>query len=250
MPLFTDGNISSLADLRGYESSILNLAGAEGIDLASKLALAQREIALELTSFLLKRGALGLQRELTNVIVTEPLLHAHTLGTLAMIYRDAFNSQLNDRYEGKWRQYTELSRRALKQLFEIGVGITATPVPKPQPPEASAMPGGNRPATTYFVRTACVGLTGTTGELSDLILVQANPGDLLRVKAAPLPPGAIGFVLYAGESEEVVARQNDAPLSDGSVWVSPAAGLRTDLPALLVQGPDYYVSNRQQLLRG
>src|SRR4051812_28989004 len=168
MALFTDGNVAALNDLRAYESGILDLAGNEGIDLGAKLSLAHRELGLELLSFLLTQGYGAAQRRgLENVVVTEPLLHCEVMWTLGLIYRDAFNSQLNDRYGAKWKQYTELSRLGLRQSLEIGVGLTATPIPKPEPPFATLLGPANRPAATYTVHAAICGLSGFSGATSD-----------------------------------------------------------------------------------
>ena len=43
MALFTDGAISSLEDLRAYESTIYDLASTERIDLSRKLVLAHQD---------------------------------------------------------------------------------------------------------------------------------------------------------------------------------------------------------------
>ena len=54
----------------------------------------------------------------------------HALHTLAVVYRDAFNNQLNDRYRNKWEEYRELARNAREQTFEFGIGLVATPIPQ------------------------------------------------------------------------------------------------------------------------
>lgn len=251
MALFTDGSIATLADLRAYENSILDLAGAEGIDLAAKLALAQREIGLELTAFLLKNGVFpGLRRELGHVLVTEPLLHAHINTTLSLIYRDVSNSQLNDRYERKWKAYAELARQAFRQLLEVGVGVSGSPVTKAQPPVIGTVPGGLNPASTFYAQAAAMGGSGTTGERSDIVQVLALPGTLLQIQPLSLPTGGTGWMIYAGTAEESLTRQTELPLLPGEIWLAPEAGLRNDLPAIPVQTADYYARNRQQLLRG
>ncbi len=251
MALFTDGNIATLEDLRAYESGILDLAATQGVDLAAKLTLAQRELSLDVTSFLLKRGvAVGAQRQLTNVVVTEPMLHAHVMGTLSLIYRDVYNSQLNDRFEGKWKQYTTLAREAVSRLFEIGVGIVNAPVSKSSVPMVSTVVGGMRPATTWLVRTAAVNWQGFAGAQSDTVVVEVRPGELLRVDPGVLPEGGTGWVISAGDSEGRLFRQTTTPLAAGSIWTSSREGLREDLPAVVAQTPDQYVINRRELLRG
>lgn len=251
MALFTDGSIANLNDLRAYETSILDLAGAEAIDLGAKLSVAMRELQLQIVAFLLRRGCLtDNQRDLHHVVVTEPLLHAHTMLTLSLVYRDAFNSQLNDRYEGKWKQYSELASQASRQLLDIGIGISAWPIPKPQPPAVELLLGGLSTAGSYSVRCALVGPSGLTGAPSDVTTWQTTPGQNIEVTLGDVPAGLTGWILYVADGDGPLLRQTPEPLGSHEVWSCPAEGLRTDLPAVLVQVPDYYVANRRELLRG
>ena len=48
MALFTDQNVSDISDLIAYEANLPEIAGAEGIDLATKVKLAQTEVGAEL----------------------------------------------------------------------------------------------------------------------------------------------------------------------------------------------------------
>src|SRR3984957_790763 len=142
MALFNDGPISTAADLQQYENSILTVASAENIDLGSKLMLAQQELANEVALCLLRRpqrcdqslwedssGFLS-SRDLTNVVVTDPLRKWHVHRTLALVYRDAYNNQLNNRYQGKWAEYETLAKASARVYFQIGVGLVADPVPQ------------------------------------------------------------------------------------------------------------------------
>ena len=73
MALFTDDSIFNSEDLRKYESSILDMASTERIELDVKLELARREIGVKITEFLLEHEAgVSYARDLTNVVVTEP----------------------------------------------------------------------------------------------------------------------------------------------------------------------------------
>src|SRR4051794_7958865 len=168
MSLYTDGQIASLDDLRRYDSTVLDIAGTEGIDLEAKLEIAQREVGLEVTGFLLRNSIdLGVRRDLTKVIVTEPLLHTHAIHTLELAYRDAFSSQLNDRYAGKWKEYRDLSRHAFDLLFDIGVGITESPVPRGNTPITQYVEGGSNGDITYWFALAWIGPNGDRGSLGD-----------------------------------------------------------------------------------
>jgi hypothetical protein len=129
MALFTDGNISTIDDLAAHDSGVMGIAAAEAIDLSRKLAMAQEEVGVELAALMPRLDFLGTQgRELSNVVVTSPLRLWHAFHTLEMVYRDAYNNQLNDRYKGKWEQYRELSGWAAGKLLETGIGISAEPL--------------------------------------------------------------------------------------------------------------------------
>ncbi|MBC8167106.1 MAG: hypothetical protein H7Y20_14710 [Bryobacteraceae bacterium] len=251
MALLTDGIMATLTDLKACESSILDMASIEAIDLTSKLALAQRELTLEVTSFLVRRGYNpGRDLRLDRVAVTEALLHAHITRTLSITFRDASNSQLNDRYTKKWNTYANLAKSATQQLFDVGIGIVNTPVGKAGMPIVMDIPGGLLPATTYYVNAAGVNSTGQTGTPSESVILQCLPGTRLQVQPVALPVGAIGWIISAGIEEDSMLRQNDALLNAGDIWIQPAQGLRSDLPSAGVQEPDFYIANRRELLRG
>ena len=252
MALFTDGNIAELNDLRAYESGILDLAANEGIDLGAKLSLAHREIGLEILSFLVTQGyGVAKQRGLENVIVTEPILHSEVMWTLSLIYRDAFNSQLNDRYGAKWNQYTDLARRGLRQYFEIGIGLTASPIGKPEPPTVSVIPGPSRAASTYSVQVAACGLNGFTGALSDSLTVHCRDNASIMVQlGGVLPERSSGWILYVGEGDSDPKRQNVTPLEENAVWTCPDSGTVQDLPSIQVQRPEFWAVQQRRLLRG
>src|SRR5690242_14119693 len=107
MALFTDGPLSGIQDLSAYDSQLLDLASAESIDLTRKLAAAQDDLAVELSVLLAnlkfpqQPSWLTPRPDLANVVVTHPLKLWHIYLSLEMVYRDAYNSELNDRYAGK-----------------------------------------------------------------------------------------------------------------------------------------------------
>jgi hypothetical protein len=251
MALFTDGSISTISDLQQYESSVLDVAATERIDLAHKMEVSQREIALELTAFLLRKGCpLGPNRELSNVIVTESIAHWHIVHALELLYRDAYNSQVNDRYRGKWENFSILTDRAQRLVFDIGVGITTCPVPRAQTPIIEALPGSLLPANTYYVRIAWQGRRGTRGDWSPLEAITVPPGTRLGVTVPAQPLNANGAWVYAGTSKETLLRQNEQVVDAGERWTQPITGLRSDLAPIPAQSPDYYVINRREMLRG
>lgn len=247
MALFTDGTIAKLADLRAYESGVLDLASAEGVDVAAKLRVAQKELSTELVPFLTRRGA---SRDLRHVVVNDAMTQSHALRTLALIYRDLYQSRLNDRYEGKWREYALQADRAMQRMFDAGVGVTRSPLGQTLPAAASVIAGGLLPVRTYCLQVALAGAGGTTGARSEPMSLSLGLGQKAVVAAPAMSPGASGWFVYAGESEDKATVQTANPLAPDEVWSEPNSGLATGLQAWPVQGPDYFVENRRDWLRG
>jgi len=157
MALFTDGPPSTIEELAAVDSQLLNVADVEGIDVTQKLTLAQDELSLELLTLLTPNSYYGQwfwatpRPNLDTVVVTHPLKLWHTYRALEMVYSDAYNSQLNDRYAGKQDQFHQMGKWAYEKLREMGLGIAVAPLPKAAPPAAvMAQPasGSNLPDGT------------------------------------------------------------------------------------------------------
>jgi hypothetical protein len=251
MALFTDGNICSTEDLRQYESSILDVASTEGIELEAKLKLAQREIGVAITVFLLEQETGSSHaRELNNIVVTDALAQWLSLQSLALTYRDVYNIQNNDRYLGKWKEYERLAEAASARFFQVGVGITADPVAKAALPDCASTGGGTLPLSTYYVQTAWQSAAGSIGAPSEALPVTTNPGTLLTVRAARPPSNAVGWQVYVGQSEDEMRRQTPGPIAIGATWTLPAAGLGPGFDGRPGQTPDLYVTRTREWRRG
>ena len=226
MALFTDGLICDQEVLREYESSILDVARVEEVELTPKLRVAQREIAFEIAAFLQRNGSqyLAPDLELTNVVVSAPLRHWHAVHSLSVIYRDAYFHHLNDRFREKWAQYALLSREARHRFFTSGVGIAAEPLAKPSAPAWDLVGGGSMPARRYLVAVALVSGERVSAA-SDPFEVEADAGTLVRLHLAA-QGGNIRWQVYAGVDEQLV-RQTASPLPGGSLWTEPAGGIAT-----------------------
>ena len=114
MALFTDQSVSEISDLIAYEANLPEISSAEGIDLETKIRLAQTELLAHLEAASQRPGNVyfaqgagwqstggeaNLSRfALNQVVVTPPLKLWHTFQALAIIYRDAYNRKLNDKY--------------------------------------------------------------------------------------------------------------------------------------------------------
>jgi hypothetical protein len=247
--LFTDGNLASIDDLKEYESAVLQTASIEGIDITAKLKLAHRGIGFEIATYLGRHG-FSAPGDLNRVVVSEALLHWHCLHTLELIYRDAYNSQVNDRYLGKWKEYSQSANRAAGTAMGLGIGIVSGPISKALAPVVTAEPGGVLGTRTYSVAISWQAANGSAGGHSDPVVINAPLSTLVRVNAGSAPANATSWFVYAGESESDLRRQNALPLAAGSSWLEPVTGLRSDLPAVPAQSPDWYVRNQRVLPRG
>src|SRR5579871_6178366 len=128
--LLTDGSPNNADDLRVYESAILDVCHTEQIALDVKLNLATEEISEDILDLLLdhtrstdplsgERRMLGV----SDVVVTPQLKRWHAVHTLEIVYRDAFNNQLNDRYLAKFKEYHVLSQNAKDHTYRYGIGL-------------------------------------------------------------------------------------------------------------------------------
>lgn len=250
MALFTDGTIGAPIELKRYESAIQDVAQTENVDLDVKLAVAQDEIGIELEAFLRAEGvSSGADRGLRKVVVTEPLRHWHLLHTLALIYRDVYGVQFNDRYKEKRDEYQRLTEWASSALFRVGVGLVWTPIERPAAPVVSAIPGDG-PSALYYIQTSWTNGTGAEGAPSEIASVMTTAGFVPVVSVAE-PPVTAGFWnVYAGLASTTLALQNDTPLAAGAAWSLTPGGLVEGRAVGNGQAPDYFLRPAQRLLRG
>jgi hypothetical protein len=192
MALFTDGKVASIEDLKDYESAVLQTAALEGIDLTAKLKLAQREIGFEISTFLSRHGYSS-PGDITRVMVTDSLHHWLCLRTLELFYRDAYNSQVNDRYQGKWKEFGQLSRRAADTALDLGIGMVGVPVEKAADLHVSTEPGGILGPRSYYVSMTWLGTNGRTGERCDAVLQEVGASMLVRVAPPQAPANIAGW---------------------------------------------------------
>lgn len=251
MALFTDRGISTSEDLRAYESSVLDVASTEGIELDAKFTLAAGEIAMELSAYLVRQDTASAgMRDLNNIVVTDALANWHRLLTLALIYRDAYNSQMNDRYLGKWKEYTALALKAGILFFDIGIGVSSDPVPKPADPICTLVNGGALLAANYRVQIAWQNRRGAFGAPSNSVSIEMPAGTLLAVTPVDSPPGMAGWAVFLGRLPGEGMRQNATPIAPGATWFMSISGLQNGPALVSNQRPDYYITRDRQLRRG
>jgi|SRR5579872_3506471 len=255
MALFTDGPIHASGELQAYDTNVLTVASTEGIDLTSKIRLAQDEIATELL-LTLRRNATNDPRRhirtrigLGDIVVTAPLKRWHAYKTLELVYRDAYNNQLNDRYQGKRTEYKQLSRNAAETLFEAGVGMVHHPVPKAGPPVVTSVTA-NVSGMQYYVRISWINTLGQEGAVSDLAQITTDNGSSVTI-GSPNTPTEIGYWnVYAGTDPHLPCRQNNTPLPAGATWTPLPAGLTAGPTPGEGQAPEWWFIERHILQRG
>lgn len=254
MALLTDGNPNDAAALRMYESAILDVAAVERIDLEVKLGLATEEISEDVLNILLDhtravdpqsnvRRTIGV----SDVVVTAQMKRWHALLTLQTVYRDAFNNQLNDRYQAKVAEYRELARQARDNTVKFGIGLVTNPVPKADVPILSQQIGPGT-AETFYVEVSWVPATGAEGAPSDVTAFSTGLGTSLVVEAVNPPAVATGFNVYAGLTPTSLALQNAAPVPMGQTFV--ISSLMAGRAPGTGQAPDVFVIGGSTLRRG
>jgi hypothetical protein len=230
MALFTDGAPSNIDELTAHDSQLLTVANVEGIDVTQKLTLAWSELEMELHTMLNAFGTADRMvwqstAGLGSVVVTAPLKLWHTYRALQLVYEDAYNSQMNDRYAGKRDRYGERAMWARERLMEIGIGIAAIPVPRAEKPTVisySGDPGSNLADGTYYVTVTWLNRNGEEGAAAEQTEI-AVAGSTFEVIASTQPPNAVGWNVYAGTDPNAMRLQNNGTLEIGERWTQGAA---------------------------
>ncbi len=254
--LLTDGNPNDTIALTVCETEILNLAATEGIDLDQKLALATEEISQDVLEFLRDptrmvdplpnvRRTIGV----SDVVVSSQMTRWHALHTLAIVYRDAFNNQLNDRYQAKWREYELLAKDGATRTFSYGIGLVSNPVPEAETPSLGTASGAGQ-GGTFYVQVTWVGSTGAEGAPSLATALTVAALNDLVVQGVNPPAVATGFNVYAGTSANATTLQNSAPIPVGETYTVPDGGLIVGTPVGTGQAADTYITGGPMLRRG
>ncbi len=256
MALFTDGPTVTIEDLTRQDSSVLQVSLVEGINLTTKLALAHEEVGLELSS-LLNRDRTNVSSfyaiapvGLRNVVVTTAVRLWHTHQTLASIYRDAYFSQLNDRYKAKWNEYRDLVKWAKEKLLETELGVVNNPVSQAGPPSVIQTAAAESAGTFYFSVTY-VNAAGEEGLPSTVTSITTLDGSAPDIQPVNAPVNVTGWNLYGGTAPESLFLQNSSALdlSTDSVYY-PSSALTSGTVPGSGQKPNYYKKLTRLLQRG
>jgi hypothetical protein len=264
MALFTDRFTVEIADLLAYESDLQAVASAAGIDLQTKLQIAQTEVGAQIEASSRRPGNVfyagnagwqstgaeaSLPRfELPQVIVTPPLKLWLTFQALTLVFRDAHTRKANDKYLPKWREYKELAKWASELLFQTGVGLTAAPIPRAEQPEVGFAPS-SLAGMALYVRVAWTrGTEEGAGSLERAVRTTSNQA--LRLTPAEGPQPATGWNVYLGRRRGEALLQNDGPLEVGEAWTMPESGLAAGREIGDGQRPDLFRTAPRYLQRG
>lgn len=236
MALLVDGDVNRIGNLREHDTSVLEVANGEGIDLQSKLRVAQTEIEEEVEEFLRweGRGLLG------QVYIDTALQRWHALKTLEAVYRDAYFSQLNDRYGERWKAYREMAAAQGRRYLNKGVALVSAALRRPERVNAEIVEGVTA-AASYWVQATFVDGGGRESAASELYVTSSPVPHGLEVSIPYWNATATHWNVYVGWTEEEVYLQNALPVAVGSVWTLPESGLVSGRPAGTGQGPDQLV---------
>ena len=255
MALFIDGEISSLEDLKGQDSQLLDVASVEGIDVTRKVALAQDELGLELETLLgglIREDAVFGQQPgqlLQRVVCTPALKLWHTFRTLELVYIDGYYGQLNDRYKGKRDQFHDRAQWAREKVIQTGIGMAWNPVPRAATPDLVTSPGASLPDGTYYATMAWINAAGEEG-------ASATPGcattdeSVLVVRPATPPVVATAWNVYVGTAPGTLIQQNVEPIAPGQTWRQTKAPSTEGRGPSVGQSPSYMQPVPRVIQRG
>jgi len=259
MALFTDADVVTLDDLLQFETSLVQVASTHGINVDTKINLAVSGISDRVLLWLLRMGASDpqwMRRRvvgLSTVVVTPPVSKWIGFDALSRFYAEAYNVQLNTRFQGKWMEYQQLATEASQMAFDSGVGIVYTPLPKPAMPLVSIQ-NGSGPAQSMYVQTSWVDIRGDEGALSrvngSILPDQSSIAVGMTEGLLGAPTGAIGWNVYLSTTAADLTKQNDQPLTIGATWQMPSSGLIQGVFPVGGQQPDYQIQLSRLLQRG
>ena len=255
MALLTDGSPNTIGALRAHESSITEVAAIECVNVDIKMAVAMEEISESLMAYLVQLGPKDPQyisrRSLgvSTVVVTPPLRRWHALLSIALIYRDAYHNQLNERYHAKWAYFFAAASDARRTLMQTGLGLVYQAIPKSALPTVGTS-AGSWPAGTYEIQVTWVNASGQTGSPSDITTAELATIGAPAVSVGTPPVGAVGWNVYAGQLGGMLAQQNAQVLDPTAVWVGTSTGPVAGVAPGSGQQPDRFITDTQVLLRG
>src|SRR5579884_1205350 len=263
MALFTDPGVITLDHLLPYEGTLAQLAAAHNINVDTKISLATSEIGERIRLILLaqcpyepmwfnpwlNRKLLGLD----SVVITPSLERWLCMQSLSKFFAEAYNLQLNTRFQAKRAEYQQEADKSAETVFRAGLGIVFNPLPRPPMPLLS-VEAGPLPAQSIYIQTTWVDSTGNESAPSPETGFILGDGSSVTVAILPnsegAPRAAAGWNVYGSTKSGALMKQNNTPLPIGSTWQMPGSGFLYGASPGTGQQPDYYLPLSRQLQRG
>ena len=221
MALLVDGPIATVDLLTEYDSNVLGVAAAEGINLTTKL-LRSHDLMLTELERLTQRPS-----ELWDAVWWSPLIRIDCIvwsralrdwqvqEALALIYRDAYFSQLNDRHRARAEEYAVLANAARRNAIQAGFDLVQVPLRRPEAPSITLVAASELGGTFYFVVSHSNDV-GDESSPSRLTSVDVSDGEAADISLSlPAAPNATSWNLYAGTAPDQLFRQNPDPIAIG-----------------------------------
>ncbi len=254
MALFVDGPASTIDDLTDQDAGLLDVALSTNINVSTKLRLAVDEIRTDLQLWLNRPKPTlelvwGPKLHIEQIVITPPLKRWEAMHALTLVYRDAYFSQLVDRYQAKWQEYAQLAGDARESFIASGLGLVCDPVVQASPPVLSATPGPQS-GGTFYASVTWVNAANQEGAPSYASSITVFDGNLMTVGVTRAPKNAVGFNVYAGTSLAAMVLQNELllPVTATYLYV-PGETTQGRLPGT-GQRPEFMRPMVRTLLRG
>ena len=258
MALFTDAGVITLDDLLEFETSLVEVASTHGINVDTKISLSTSAIGDRLLFWLLRSQASDpqwLSRRLlglSTVVVTATLRRWLCFDILSRFFAEAYNVQLNTRFQGKWTEYQQAASQAADLFLISGIGIVYNPLPKPSIPNVAVV-SGTAASQVLYVQTSWVDALGREGSasLTNAVTLPDSSGITVSMAEGVNSPGtAAGWNVYVSDSQDQLYRQNTGPLLVGSTWTLPTSGFVDGVESQDGQQPDFYIIDPKRIQRG
>lgn len=245
MALVADTGWASIEELAREDCGILDLSDREGIDLEAKVSLAMEQTREQIDAFLRRNST----HRVGNAVATWSVRRWVTFAALSACYRDAYSTQVNDRYGAKWRAYDDAAKAAEQLSYELGIGVVQQPLRKPPAPQVEVV-AGSHPEATYWLAVTLTGQNGEESAAGESCRVSGGSGHGLRV-SCPLPePWVSGWSLYAGSGPGELMLQVPTPLPVSVAWELPVEGIQAGRSPGEGQTAEVMIEPRRRLRRG
>lgn len=251
MALFVDGPACTIEDLTAQDTGLLTVAQNEEINVTTKIQLSVEEMKSDLQVWLdrPRYAASGFMQQglrLEQIVTTPTLKRWQVMQTLSLFYRDAYFSQLVDRYQAKWDEYSRLTRAARESFVGAGLAVVRDPVRRAQAPTVMAV-SGSEPGGCFYAAVCNVNDGGQAGQMSEVVSLTVNDGQLLQVSRRDRNSR---WNVYAGASLDSLELQNSEPIESEDPWTYVPGAVQGAGSSGDGQEPDFILPIVRTWMRG